>query len=150
MFRFCSFLPRKNSFYFVFFLLSHWPSFCLVGVVPWLLSLGAETNPLAALRACRVVARWAVFSLLVVLLSSCFYVRAWLTCDRVSSLRLVVPAIGVAVIPQPPLSSPLLFPLPRSLPPRCPRTSRVITTTSVGRGRCSPKGDELTVGAFLA
>ena len=49
--------------------------FCLVGVVLRLLSCGTEANPFAVLRACRAVARWAVFSfrrpLVLVLLRSC-------------------------------------------------------------------------------
>ena len=145
--RSCSFLHRKNSSLLMCLLL------VLLGLLPRP-CCGAEAIPLATLRVCRVVPRWAVF------LSSSSsrlrsWVRAWLTRDRIFSLRLVVLAMGVATMLQPApsslLSSPRpLSPLPCCLPFRYPRTSRATTTTSVGQGRCLPKGNEPAVDASHA
>ena len=61
------------------------------------------------------------FSLLVVPSSSFFYVYAWLTCGRIFLLRLVIPAMGVAAMPQPPPSPPL------SSPPSSPRSGVLLS-----------------------
>ena len=143
----CSFLYRKNSFPLVVSLSR------LVLLALWLLFREARAF-LSSFFTFAESSLIGLFSLLVVLSSSFLRVRAWLTCDRVFLHHLVVLTMGVAVMPQPPLPSLLSFLLssllPRSPPPRCLRTSRATTITSVGRGRCSPRGDELAVGAFLA
>ena len=99
-----SFLHRKNSFPLVVSLSR------LVLLALWLLSreTRAFPSPFFIFAESSLI---GLFSLLVVLSSSFFRVRVWLTCTRVFSHHLIVLTMGVAVTPQPPWSLQL---------PRCP------------------------------